>query len=309
MNEYLITDMVRHTDAEGTLILHDAPGFAEADAGWRFCKCTVRWEDVQGLTVTADELCLALEDLTRYYRETGAPFGSCPAVFPEAAPDPDTAESQARMTVHWMLYFDGIDLDDKKHLAAAAEKSLGRPMLAAETLRRIHHYCKILTLGAPEIIVRAAHYCMIRTLALNAVCEEFGTAVLTAEPDQDGRIGCFSPRDLAAVTDLLGEDRSLLLEQKTGYALLASRLSGGFRPRFLHRPAKTKTVLDGMLETLLPTERDVLRMHYGLGDGSRRSADEIALALHYPVMAVQGALSGVIRKLAPPPRHAALERI
>ncbi len=299
----IIQALAQRTDQNGRLILYEQG----AGAGWRFCKCRMHLDAGRAVSLIAraEELCLALRGLADYYRETGAAFGTCPAVFPEREEDPSLAEMQTRMIVHWMLYFDGTDCSADRQFSAAA----GGPQREQITLARIHRYCRMLASDAPEAEALTAQYEMLCSFVTDAAGEDFCTVDLKRGRYRSGKIGGFDQSDLQAAASLLKSDCALLPEPETGYALLANDLLGEFRPALLHRPEQLKAALDGMLGTVSPFERNVICLRYGLADGCRRKADEAARLLHCPGAVIAEAEASCLRRLKHPARNRALRRL
>ena len=107
-----VNNMFLNTDEHGQLILHGWPIGDETDAGGRFYKCIMRWEDeadADDVVRYAQRLCTALVRLGEYYRDNGAAFGTRPDF--GIVPDKNTEEAEALHYAMecWEQILDGIE--------------------------------------------------------------------------------------------------------------------------------------------------------------------------------------------------------
>ena len=302
-----VNNMFLNTDEHGQLILHGWPIGDETDAGGRFYKCIMRWEDevdADDVVRYAQRLCTALVRLGEYYRDSGAAFGKRPDF--GTVPDENTEEAEALHYAMecWEQILDGIEQEtgSAEELEYKAQKAFCIPGLHEinyrNTFCRARRLCKVISLNAPDIIIAQECFRFTEAYTLSFMCDRLEATDLFYDTHITDDPFFFLDSDIEKAYNMIQNDCSLLPEPKVGYMLLANEMFHEHRLNIYRFGAELKAEIDKLLGTLPESCRRILRLRYGLDDGRRRRIDETAAEVHIPVCAVMGYESNAMRRLS-----------
>ena len=306
MISFVINEMHKNTDPEtGILIIHSWPIDHETDAGGRFLKCRMNWENDRDIIENVSLFYSSLMWLGDYYKTTGAEIGSRPEIDFSKAENEYEKEQLEQHLRYWSLCCEGYEQfeGDVEAFSKEAGKRLGREFNAYNTVICARRVCKCAALSAPDMVLAAERYDLGVAFALNAACESMEDTDIFTEPCKGDHIGCFDSSEINEIFDMIRSDRSLLPDPEVGYMLLLCDIFAERRPEVMLRIDELKEAADHVLSTLSAFEKNVLIKVYGLEDGIRRRHDELALEMHLPLSDIRCADVTAHRKLRHPGRN------
>lgn len=157
-----IISMFEHTDENGVLYIPEWPlplDDASEDKEF-FYKCKMHWNaaDLQNVLKRCESDYHTLKLLSEKYDSVRS------AADAEALPE-------AQKTV-WNTYIRDFETDDMDAILAEAEGRVGSGVAAYDVILRANRLCRLMSLGAPRVIIQGEASLFAQAMVIHSYCEE-----------------------------------------------------------------------------------------------------------------------------------------